>query len=178
MKLKKSKSVFRWREPFSFILLKRQIENREKSILNNYGTDIIIFIIFFVMAFIIRLSVINQNLSIIYLLKEFIIISSTSLFITIVLSFSSDLGYSRIEIYEDHISAYPRKPDYLSYRMISKIIVENGIYKNKKYNLLKIYNHNKLLRVIFLSNKISIEEVIKFLNEREIKLIYEKVDNI
>ena len=164
MALKNKKLIFQWHEPIYFILLKKKILLKEKTIFQNFCTEIVVLSALILTAVIGRFPHILENFRSINLIVELIGIIYICLVGTIIFAIIIDISGSRIEIYEDHIYIYPNRPDKLYYKNLSYVEFLKGRYKKRNFGLLKLYNEQGLQRVIILSKKISIGEIKKLGN--------------
>lgn len=172
MSVFKKEVVFEWIEPNYFSRLRNRFEKRERVILN------IRKILCFSFLFILLMYMWSRNNVVLGIRLSYIlailVYFTLSIFIVFLINLLEKFIGTKIEITENNIirKTGEGRHDSWYYDKISKCKIKKGITKGKKYVSLNLYRNNKLLAVIFLQDKISIEQIKKFLLLKNIDCVY------
>jgi len=174
----KSAPLMQWHEPLRYYFLKRQIEKVNKSFIQRYWGDILAFLLMEFLILIVKLPLILNATNGTERFKEVVIIIFLGIVCVLLVNFFTEISGIWVKIFQDHIIISPKKPDYFPFRKVGFIKILEGFYKGKKYSALEIYNDkNNFQRVVFLSDKVSLNKIVNLLEEREIKCIFENPNN-
>lgn len=161
-----SKKIIEWGEPKYFYKLKQHLEHKDKSFIKKIG---IFKIITFFLLFSIIISYWSSKGNIAGIEMSFIpalLLSITSSIIIIFFYALIDrfIGYSIITL-NDGLIFYNQSGKNLKQwkcKDIKSCKILEGKYNNKKYKALELKGRKGLIGIFFLSNKIKIDEVLKF----------------
>lgn len=159
------KKIVEWIEPSKYYFNKKYVEYKEGIFIRSNISLFLVFLLFFIVGFLIRIFSIISGENILYELLRILIMS----FLLTVFVVLERIFLSSVVLYEKYLKFHPGMPKIIYYDDINEVRIIKKYSKNNSYYIWKIFSNKRLIKINIISRKIDIPNLISIFKRKKIK---------